>query len=208
MVTGVEAVSDGGSDDEQPLQEALRAVASCLKAEEIRFALAGGYALWVLGAPEPVHDVDFVVREADVETAADALARAGLRVERPPEDWLFKVYRGSAMVDILHRLRGVSVDEAMLDSALEREVLGLRMPVLPATLVVAAKVEALSEHNFDLEGMLAVVRATREQLDWPALRDVAVSQPFAEAFLFLLDRLGISGGSPGTQTADEVRFPT
>lgn len=177
-----------GSD----LRAALRAVASCLKAEEIRFALAGGYALWVHGAREPVHDVDFVIAETGVEGAAGALSSAGLLVERPPEDWLFKVYRDDAMVDVLHRLGGVPVDDGLLAEATEHEVLGLRIPVLPATPIVAAKIRALTEHHCDFEGLLAVVRAVREQLQWEVLAELAVEQPFAEAFMLLVRRLGIA----------------
>ena len=191
----VSSGADGADSDTNSLREALRAVASCLKSEGLDFALAGGYALWVHGAPEPTHDVDFVVAEASVEPAAAALADAGLQVERPPEDWLFKVYRDGGMVDVLHRLQGVPVDEGLLHTATELEVLGLRMPVLPATEILVAKLEALSEHNCDLEDLLAVVRATREQLDWSTLRAAADSRPFAEAFLFLLDRLGVTSDS-------------
>lgn len=178
------------------LREALRTVASTLKAEQIRFALAGGYGLWVHGAPEPVHDVDVAVADRDVEAAAAALAQAGLRVERPPEDWLFKTYLDDAMVDVLHRLRGEPVDEALLDTASEHEVLGLRIPVLPATEIVLAKLEALSERNCDLEGLLAVVRAVREQLDWDVLSGAAADRPFVEAFLVLVRRLGIAPDGP------------
>ena len=64
--------------------------AAALKEHGPRFALAGSYALWVFGAPEPVHDVDFVVAEADTETAANTLSKAGFEIERTPEDWLFK----------------------------------------------------------------------------------------------------------------------
>ncbi len=180
----------------RPLREALRAAASALKADQVPFALAGGYALWVHGAPEPVHDVDLVVAEPDVEAAAATLASAGLRVERPPEDWLFKAYREDALVDVLHRLGGVPVDAGMVAAAEEHEVLGLRIPVLAATEIVAAKLGALSEHYCDLAPLLAVVRATREQLDWDRLREVGHDQPFAEAFLLLVDRLGVSGDAP------------
>lgn len=174
------------------LREALRTVASTLKAEQIGFALAGGYGLWVHGAPEPVHDVDVAVADRDVEATAAALTQAGLRVERPPEDWLFKAYAGDAMVDVLHRLRGRPVDEALLETAPEHEVLGLRIPVLPATEIVLAKLEALSERNCDLEGLLAVVRAVREQLDWEILSAAADGRPFVEAFMVLVRRLGIA----------------
>ena len=195
-MTPTESVPDKGLvPDKGPsllLREALRTVASTLKAEQIGFALAGGYGLWVHGAPEPVHDVDVAVADRDVEAAAVALAQAGLRVERPPEDWLFKAYAGDAMVDVLHRLRGEPVDERLLATAPEHEVLGLRIPVLPATEIVLAKLEALSERNCDLEGLLAVVRAVREQLDWDMLSAAADGRPFVEAFLVLVARLGIA----------------
>ena len=196
-IVNADATPDADSAENQPLRTALRTVTSTLKAEKVPFALAGGYALWVLGAPEPVHDVDVVVAESDVEAAANALTAAGLRVERPPEDWLFKAFEGDAMVDVLHRLGGVPVDESVLATATEREVLGLRIPVLPATPIMVAKLAALSERNCDLEPLLRVVRAVREQLDWQVLAGSSRDNPFAEAFLFLADRLGITGEDTG-----------
>jgi hypothetical protein len=92
--------------DEQ-LRSALRAAASALKQDGPRFALAGSFALWVFGAPEPVHDVDFVVAETDAETAATTLAEAGFDIERTPEDWLFKAHVDDVVVDVLHRVNGV-----------------------------------------------------------------------------------------------------
>lgn len=195
--------ADQTASDEVPvevrrLREALRAVASSLKSSGVGFALAGGYALWVHGAREPVHDVDFVVAETDADAAAQVLSAAGLTVDRPPEDWLFKVYRDHAMVDVLHRLGGIPVDDSLLATAVEHEVLGLRIPVLSPTTIVAAKLEALSEHNCDFEVLLAVVRGVREQLDWDVLDRVAVERPFAEAFLMLVRRLGIVSRPAGS----------
>lgn len=68
----------------EELRAALRTAASALKEHGPRFALAGSYAIWVSGGPEPVHDVDFVVAEADTEAAATTLGKAGFRIERPP----------------------------------------------------------------------------------------------------------------------------
>ena len=76
------------------LRDALRRAASALKAHGPEFALAGSYALWVHGGPEPVHDVDFVVAEEDAEAAAKTLEEAGFRIDRTPEDWLFKACAG------------------------------------------------------------------------------------------------------------------
>ena len=68
----------------------------------------------------------------------------------------------------------------------------MRFPVLPPTEIMSAKLGSLSEHYCDFAALLPVVRAIREQLDWARLRADAQGQPFAEAFLFLTDRLGIS----------------
>ena len=98
------------------------------------FALAGSYALWVFGGPEPVHDVDFVVAEPDTEKAAATLEEAGFTIERTPEDWLFKACVGDDFViDVLHRLNGVPVEAEAILAAEEFDVLAVRMRVLAPT---------------------------------------------------------------------------
>ena len=190
------------TSDEPLLRTALKRSASALKADGVPFALGGGYALWVAGGPEPSHDVDLVVAETDVELAANSLAAAGLRVERPPEDWLFKAYcdpngptelaEEPALVDVLHRLGGVPVEQSLLETAQEFEVLGVRIPVLPLTPIMIAKLKSLSEHYCDFAPLLLSVRAVREQLDWTEIRKATQDNPFAEAFLLVVERLGIT----------------
>ena len=131
------------SEEQEALREALKKTAVGLKHAEVPFALGGGYAGWALGGPEPEHDVDFVVAEHDALRAEEALARVGLRVEHPPEDWLFKVFDGEAMVDVLFRTAGIPVEGEILERAQEVEVLSVRMPVLSATDLVVTKMLAL-----------------------------------------------------------------
>jgi hypothetical protein len=184
-------VADDANDQEE-LRDALKRAASALSAAQVPFALGGGYALWVFGAPEPTHDADLVIAEADVETAAKALADAGLRVERPPEGWLFKAWSGDALVDILHGECGVpNTSENVADSE-TRQVLGVYMPVRRPTGVLRAKLLSMDEHYCDFGGLLPVVRAVRESLDWDYLARETSGNPYAEAFLFLAQRLGIS----------------
>jgi hypothetical protein len=180
-------------DEQEQLRDALKSVASALKADGVQFALAGSYALWAHGGPEPSHDADIVVREPDADRVADVLSAAGLDVERPPEDWIVKARRGEATVDLLHRLNGVPVDGAFLDRAVPEDVLGVRIPVMPATEVVIVKLRSFGEHYLDFATTLAAVRAVREQLDWPRIRAETEDNDFAYAFVVLLDRLGISG---------------
>jgi hypothetical protein len=175
------------------LRNALKHAAAALRAQGPDFALGGSYALWVFGGPEPVHDVDFVVAEPDTEKAAATLEQAGFRIERTPEDWLFKACVGDDFViDVLHRLNGVPVDANTILSAEEYDVLAIRMRVLPPTSVLTEKLNALNEHNCDFTGLLPAVRAVREQLDWPRIRDDTADNPFAEAFLVLADRLSLT----------------
>jgi putative nucleotidyltransferase-like protein len=179
-------------DRQELLRDALKRACSALKESGPAFALGGGYALWVLGAPEPVHDVDLVVAESDADHAARVLGEAGFDIERTPEDWLFKAHAGEAMVDVLHRLGGVPVDPELIGRATEHEVIGLRIPVLPPTEMIIVKLRSLSEHHCDFTTLLPAVRAVREQLDWDRIRKETADHDFAAAFLLLTDRLGIS----------------
>ena len=178
--------------DRDALRVALKRTASALKADGVPFALAGGYALWAHGAPESENDVDFVVAEEDTERAVNVLESAGFEVVRPPEDWLFKVGCEGAQVDVLHRIVGEPVEPALLERSEEMDLLGIRLPVLPATDLLISKLRSMTEHYCDFGRLLPHVRAVREQLDWERLRNEVAGNDFAVAFLFLTDRLGIS----------------
>ena len=180
------------SEGNQEAREALKRVAVTLKQAGVRFALAGGYAAWAHGAPEPGHDVDFVVAEQDAAKAEAALVEEGLRVEHAPEDWLVKVFTDGAVVDVVHRLSNVPVGSPLLDLANEQDVLSVYLPVLTATDVLISKMNALNEHKCDYSTLLPVGRALREQVDWERLRRETGGNDFAVAFLFLLDRLSIT----------------
>ena len=178
---------------QEELRDALRRAASALKRDGPPFALAGSYAFWAFGAPEPTNDVDLAVAETDAELAAATLAGAGFDVERTPEDWLLKAHTGPVTVDVLHRLNGRPVDAALLGRAVEQEVLAIRMPVLAPTDILTVKLQSLSEHHCDFAALLPAVRAVREQLDWRRLRRDTADNDFAVAFLVLADRLGLCG---------------
>ena len=182
-------MTDPGSST---LREALKTVGVHLKESGIPFALVGGYALWARGGPEPSHDVDFMVAEQDAAAVADLLAGQGLKVVQPPEDWLFKVYVDGAMVDVLFRANSEPVSrETLLADAEPMEVESVLMPVLSATDLVVQRLNAMEEHACDFSQTLPVVRAVREQVDWGQVREQTSANPFASAFVFLLERLGV-----------------
>jgi hypothetical protein len=124
------------------------------------------------------------------------LAEAGLHARRPPEDWLLKLDTDGVVVDLLHRAAGEPVTRELLQRSDVLEVLSVRMPVLHATEIISQKLRSLSEHYCDFAPLLAQTRAVREQLDWDRLRRDVAEQDYGLAFVFLADRLGISG-EPG-----------
>jgi hypothetical protein len=197
-------------DDQECLREALKRVATALKETGLPFALAGGYAAWARGGPEPDHDVDFLVDPDDADKVAGLLAEKDLRIVQPPEDWLFKVFTDGAMVDVLFRAAGSPVVGPTLERATDVEVLSVWMPVLSATDVVAQKFAVLGERYCDLAAVLPTARALREQVEWDLVRDTVAGNPYAEVTLELLERLeiigpgrsggGSAGGSPGGGT--------
>ena len=175
------------------LRDALKRAASALKEHGPEFALAGSYALWAYGGPEPVHDVDFVVAEEDTEAAALTLEKAGFQLDRTPEDWLFKAcVEEQFVIDVLHQLNGNPVNADDIASAEVLDVLAIRMRVLSPTHVITEKLNALNEHHCDFATLLPVVRAVREQVDWDRVRADTGQNDFAVAFLVLTDRLDIT----------------
>ena len=177
--------------DREEIRDLLKRTAVALKEADVPFALCGGYAAWVRGAPEPDHDADFLVLGTEAERAAKVLADAGLEVVDPPEDWLVKVVSGGSFVDVLWRSCGHPVESDLVGRAEVLPVLSVQMPVLAATDIVVTKLMALDEHYCDFSRLLPVARALREQVDWDVVREEVAGNPFADVFLELLDRLGV-----------------
>ena len=72
--------------------EATKRAAAVLRDNQIRFALAGGLAVYARGGPPTEHDADLLLCVDDADRALELLAEAGFRTERPPEGWLYKAF--------------------------------------------------------------------------------------------------------------------
>jgi hypothetical protein len=177
--------------DRDEIRDLLKRVAVALKEGGVPFALCGGYAAWVRGAPEPDHDADFLVANDEAERAAKVLTDAGLQVQDPAEDWLTKVVQGNSFVDVLWRTCGRPVESDLIERAETMPVLSVHMPVLAATDILVTKLMALDEHYCDFSRLLPVARALREQVDWATVQREIEDNHFAVVFLDLLGRLGV-----------------
>lgn len=177
-------------------------VSAALKGAGVRFALTGGSAVYALGGVPSEHDVDVVVREQDVDRAVQTLVDAGLREVETPLDWLRKVRDDDRVVDLIFRSVVRTIDDEVLDEASEVKVGPLVVPVLPATTILVDKLLVFGEHFCDFTWALPAARALREQIDWDAVRAKVAHSPYAEAFLLLVDRLGLTSGRSNGRPAE------
>jgi hypothetical protein len=176
------------------LLETVKKAAVELKRADLRFALCGGWAVYARGGPRSDHDADFALLERDVPRAIDALTGVGFSEDaEAPEDWLAKMYDRGNLVDLIFRLSGEPVTEEILGRVETVEVGSVQMPVLAATDLVVTKLLTYRDHYADFGSSLPMVRALREQVDWAEVRRRTGHSPFAEAFLLLADRLGLTG---------------
>jgi hypothetical protein len=173
------------------LVETMKRSAATLRDANVPFLLGGGLASWARGGPPTDHDVDFLVRERDVERAEEALAAAGFRLERPPEGWLVKAWDGDVLVDLIFHPAGGAVGDEHFERATTLEVAAQPLPVASVEDVLTTKLLALTEQEPDFGPVLEIARSLREQIDWVALRSQVERSPFGAAFFTLVERLGI-----------------
>lgn len=174
------------------LLHALTRAVNALAAADVKFAVAGGCAVYARGGPASQHDVDIFVKPQDCDKAVRILAEAGLRVCDPPEDWLRKVYAGEVLIDVIYRPNYRDVTDELLDRATPMRIGPTSAPVVSGTDLMVDKLLVFDAHRLDFAPLLHIARDLREQIDWPATRAQTESSPYARAFLGLIDDLGIT----------------
>jgi Nucleotidyl transferase of unknown function (DUF2204) len=173
------------------LIESMKRAAAALRDADVPYMLGGGLAAWARGGPPTEHDVDFFVRPEDAERALEALVAAGMKHERPTEEWLLKAWDGDTLIDLIFSPMGGTVDDGFFERAEEMEVAAQRLPVASLGDVLTTKLLALNEQDPDLSSVLELARSLREQIDWDFVRSQTNGSPFARAFFTLVEELGV-----------------
>ena len=173
------------------LKEVLKPAAAVLRDAEVPFLLGGGLACWARGGPESEHDLDFMVKPEDADRALKAFEEAGLRVEKPPEKWLYKAWLDGVMIDIIFEPKGNVIDDAMFERGDDLEVNAVPMRVMALEDVMATKLLAMGEHEVDYDSVLEIARSLREQIDWDVVWRKTSDSPYARAFFYLAEELRI-----------------
>jgi predicted nucleotidyltransferase len=191
-------------DDEErfgPILATLRKVVAILREAEIPYLVGGSLAAWARGGPEVTNDLDLMVRRADAERALELLVDAGMRPERPPEEWLLKAWDGEVLVDLIFRTVEGEVTDEVLASGEEMTVTSVAMNVLRLEDMFALRLQTLNEHHLDYAALLKMARELREQVDWDAVRARVRHTPYGRAFFTMLEGLGVVEEPPGRAPA-------
>jgi hypothetical protein len=186
-----------GGDPQVEMADLLEAVAvagGVLTAAGGEFALCGGLAAYARGGTLMDHDVDFLIRAEEAELALEALESAGMRTEKPPEDWLVKAYHGDVLIDLIFRPVERPVTERTLADTDPLPVGSVRLPVLSATELLINSLGTVTDQVCDLSEPLRLARGMREQIDVERVRDETKDSPYARAFLVLCEDLHVLPG--------------
>jgi hypothetical protein len=176
----------------EAIAQSLRRATAALRDAGVPFMLGGSVACWARGGPRSQNDVDLVVPPDDAESALAALEEAGMRTERPPEEWLYKALDGDVMIDVIFQPTGMPrVTRELIEEAEVMSVLAIAMPVMSIEDVLASKLLSLSEQRLDYAPVVEIARALREKIDWPSLMERTSESPYARAFFSLLRELEV-----------------
>jgi predicted nucleotidyltransferase len=173
------------------IEETLKKSTAALEERGIPFLLGGGLACWAWGGPESSHDLDLMVKRDDAERALRSLVDSGMRVERPPEQWLLKAWDGDVLVDLIFDPMGMPITDQVIQRGEDISVAGCWVPVMALEDVLVTKLFALNEHELDYEDLVQIARSLREKVDWDEVRTRSERSPFARGFFHLVREMGI-----------------
>jgi predicted nucleotidyltransferase len=180
------------NEDFDAMLRTLKKAAEALREAGVPFILGGGLAAWARGGPESDDDLDLMVKPDNAEEALDILAAAGMRPERPPEEWLYKAWDvNGVLVDLIFEPVGMPIGDEMLERAEELEVEAVGMRVMALEDLLVTKLLALDEQALDYKALLQISRPVRERVNWEDVRRRTEDSPYAAAFFTLIEELGI-----------------
>jgi hypothetical protein len=175
------------------IEETFKRSVAALDRAGIPYLLGGSLAIWAHGGPETRNDLDYMLKAEDSEAALSALEGAGMRAERPSENWLLKAWDGDVLVDLIHHPIGLEITDEVIARGIELDVAAMRVRVMALEDVMVSKLLALGEHALDFESSLQFLRALREKIDVGAVRARTSDSPYARAFFALAEELGVVG---------------
>ena len=169
--------------------DTTKKAAAALESDEIPYLLGGGLGCFAHGGPPSSNDVDFFILPEDADRALEAMAKAGFRTERPPEQWLVKAWDGDILIDLIFGPAGLEMNDDVFARGEVLGLYGMDLQVMALDDILVTKLMALDEHALDLTQLLLIARALRENIDWRAIEERTAESPYSRPFFALAEAL-------------------
>ena len=143
-----------------------------LQHAQVPFLVGGAYAFErYTGIARHTKDFDIFVRPTDVERVLGTFRAAGYHTELPFPHWLGKAFCGGDFVDVIFGSgNGITtVDDDWFVHAVDAEVLGMAVQLMPAEEMIWSKSFIQERERFDGADVAHILRAQAERLDWDRL---------------------------------------
>lgn len=148
--------------------EILRESVELLEALDVPYLGFGGMAKSHYGEREDLRDIDFLVREEDVDRVIGAFDESGYRTEKTYPEWLYKAFKHEVMVDLIfHVQRRFRLDEDMMERSRYADVEGTKVRLIgPEDLVLTLALANRGDTSYwyDALGILG-----HTEIDWEYL---------------------------------------
>jgi hypothetical protein len=138
----------------------------------VPFLVGGSHAfLEYTGIVRNTKDFDLFLQRDDLERAMDALQGAGYRTEITFRHWLGKAWRHEDFVDLVFNSgNGICpVDGGWFDHAVETQVLGMPVKIVPCEELLWQKAFIMERERFDGADIVHILRTRGAMLDWQRL---------------------------------------
>lgn len=145
-----------------------------LREAKVPYLVGGAYAFArYTGIVRHTKDFDVFVHPRDFHHALDAFANAGYEVDPMFPHWLGKAFQGDDFVDVIFGSgNGIArVDDRWFEMALEDEVLGIPVQLIPAEEMIWSKSFIMERERFDGADVAHVLHSRSAELDWQRLLD-------------------------------------
>jgi len=181
-----------------------KAVAA-LEGDGIPYLLGGGLGCWAHGGPPSTNDVDLFILPEDADRSLEAMEKARLRTERPPEQWLVKAWDDDILIDLIFGPAGLEMSDEVFARGEVLGLFGMDIRVMSLDDILVTKLMALDEHSLDLAQLLLIARALRENIDWTSIDERTASSPYSRPFFALAEALELD--RPVAGSADKQGRP-
>jgi hypothetical protein len=138
----------------------------------VPFLVGGSHAfLEYTGIVRTTKDFDLFLRRADLDRAMEALGAAGYRTELTFPHWLGKAWQHDDFVDLVFNSgNGICVvDDDWFDHAVETQVLGMPVKIVPCEELLWQKSFVMERERFDGADIMHILRSGADRLDWDRL---------------------------------------